>query len=377
MNSNAKNSRLYEKLKEDILSGSCQPGFRFPAEIPYAKELGVSRNTLRTALKWLEEENLIVRGRGKGTFVNPGCGYEKRRRYMLLLDAAPPAPYTEHIIPQIMLGIEQALHDRDIELEHCSYEHLDSMEHNEIMEMIRRRRISGILWKSSAFLGNEKVFLALKSLPVPVVLLYCQPEDYRVTGWAAIPQNTRNAWCEALRYLQGCGHTRIGIVNTDVPGLIRHEFNPEEYARILCSMGLDPDPRLIVTAQLTDRSVEENLSRLFRMQEPPTALLCYSDYWAPAVYRALRKLHLKIPDDIAVMGYCGTPNSAYMNPPLSTVAVGYREIGSNGIRILDEADQWFCPGAPEHSLPPFSPAPYRIIERQSTNRRQMDDKILK
>lgn len=137
MNSNAKNSRLYEKLKEDILSGSCQPGFRFPAEIPYAKKLGVSRNTLRTALKWLEEENLIVRGRGKGTFVNPGCGYEKRRRYMLLLDAAPPAPYTEHIIPQIMLGIEQALHDRDIELEHCSYEHLDSMEHNEIMEMIR------------------------------------------------------------------------------------------------------------------------------------------------------------------------------------------------------------------------------------------------
>ncbi len=292
MNSNAKNSRLYEKLKEDILSGSCQPGFRFPAEIPYAKKLGVSRNTLRTALKWLEEENLIVRGRGKGTFVNPGCGYEKRRRYMLLLDAAPPAPYTEHIIPQIMLGIEQALHDRDIELEHCSYEHLDSMEHSEIMEMIRRRRISGILWKSSAFLGNEKVFLALKSLPVPVVLLYCQPEDYRVTGWAAIPQNTRNAWCEALRYLQGCGHTRIGIVNTDVPGLIRHEFNPEEYARILCSMGLDPDPRLIVTAQLTDRSVEENLSRLFRMQEPPTALLCYSDYWAPAVYRALRKLHV-------------------------------------------------------------------------------------
>lgn len=63
--------------------------------------------------------------------------------------------------------------------------------------------------------------------------------------------------------------------------MIRHEFNPEEYARILCSMGLDPDPRLIVTAQLTDRSVEENLSRLFRMQEPPTALLCYSDYWAP------------------------------------------------------------------------------------------------
>ena len=66
------------------------------------------------------------------------------------------------------------------------------------------------------------------------------------------------------------------------------------------------------------------------------------------------------------MGYCGTPNSAYMNPPLSTVAIDYREIGGKAIDILENMNQWFCPGAPEHSLPPFIPATYRVIERQST-----------
>ena len=80
----------------------------------------------------------------------------------------------------------------------------------------------------------------------------------------------------------------------------------------------------------------------------------------------MKKLHLRIPDDVSVMGYCGTPNSAYMNPPLSTVAIDYREIGGKAIDILENMDQWFCPDAPEHSLPPFIPATYRVIERQST-----------
>ena len=47
MRTNSKNSKLYEKLKEDILSGICPPGFQFPPEISYARTLGVSRNTLR------------------------------------------------------------------------------------------------------------------------------------------------------------------------------------------------------------------------------------------------------------------------------------------------------------------------------------------
>ena len=217
MEQDRKNRRLYEKLKESILGGILPPGYRFLPEISYARQLGVSRNTLRSALKWLEKENMIVRGRGKGTFVNRNWELGGSKRYMLLLDSAPPVPYTEHIIPQIMLGIEQALRGRDIELEHCSYEHLKTLDGDEIAGMLRRRRIAGILWKSSSFLGNEKVFLALKSLPIPVVLLYCLPEDYRITGWAAIPQNTRNTWCEALRYLRNCGHTRIGIVCPDDP----------------------------------------------------------------------------------------------------------------------------------------------------------------
>ena len=55
----------------------------------------------------------------------------------------------------------------------------------ELTEMIVRRRISGVLWKATNFHGTEKIFLALKQLAIPVVLLYCDAGDYRITGWAA------------------------------------------------------------------------------------------------------------------------------------------------------------------------------------------------
>ena len=169
MEQDRKNRRLYEKLKESILGGILPPGYRFLPEISYARQLGVSRNTLRSALKWLEKENMIVRGRGKGTFVNRNWELGGSKRYMLLLDSAPPVPYTEHIIPQIMLGIEQALRGRDIELEHCSYEHLKTLDGDEIAGMLLQLALEffcqrkGVGYRAGKA-GNDLVLIDLSHL---------------------------------------------------------------------------------------------------------------------------------------------------------------------------------------------------------------------
>lgn len=61
---------VMEQIKEKIKNGELEPGEKFPSEMAFAKELGVSRNTLREALRILEEENIIIRKHGIGTFVN-------------------------------------------------------------------------------------------------------------------------------------------------------------------------------------------------------------------------------------------------------------------------------------------------------------------
>ncbi|WP_431029526.1 GntR family transcriptional regulator [Lysinibacillus sp. LZ02] len=63
--------QVIDRLKSDIEKGVYQENQKLPSEFELSKSLGVSRATLREALRLLEEENVIVRRHGVGTFVNP------------------------------------------------------------------------------------------------------------------------------------------------------------------------------------------------------------------------------------------------------------------------------------------------------------------
>ena len=63
--------QVIDRLKEDIDKGIYKENEKLPSEFELSKTLGVSRATLREALRLLEEENVIVRRHGVGTFVNP------------------------------------------------------------------------------------------------------------------------------------------------------------------------------------------------------------------------------------------------------------------------------------------------------------------
>ncbi|WP_299090193.1 GntR family transcriptional regulator [uncultured Metabacillus sp.] len=62
--------QVIDKIKEDIEKGIYREKEKLPSEFELSKGLGVSRATLREALRILEEENVIIRRHGVGTFVN-------------------------------------------------------------------------------------------------------------------------------------------------------------------------------------------------------------------------------------------------------------------------------------------------------------------
>ncbi|AQQ53707.1 GntR family transcriptional regulator [Planococcus lenghuensis] len=63
--------QVIDHMKRDIATGVYKEKEKLPSEFELAKSLGVSRATLREALRILEEENVVVRRHGVGTFVNP------------------------------------------------------------------------------------------------------------------------------------------------------------------------------------------------------------------------------------------------------------------------------------------------------------------
>ncbi|MFJ7976465.1 GntR family transcriptional regulator [Peribacillus sp. JNUCC 23] len=62
--------QVIDHLKQDIEEGTYKEKEKLPSEFDLAKKLGVSRATLREALRILEEENVIIRRHGVGTFVH-------------------------------------------------------------------------------------------------------------------------------------------------------------------------------------------------------------------------------------------------------------------------------------------------------------------
>ncbi len=70
---------LHLQTQQHLLSlienGTYQPGQQLPSEADLAAQLGISRPTLREALLYLEQEGVIVRKHGVGTFVAPGYGH--------------------------------------------------------------------------------------------------------------------------------------------------------------------------------------------------------------------------------------------------------------------------------------------------------------
>ncbi len=63
--------QVIDEIKKDIDSGLYEAKEKLPSEFQLSKKLGVSRATLREALRILEEENVVTRRHGVGTFVNP------------------------------------------------------------------------------------------------------------------------------------------------------------------------------------------------------------------------------------------------------------------------------------------------------------------
>ena len=106
---NLKYQKLYHWAHTLITSGVIKNMDKFPSETILQKKFGYSRQTVRTALQQLEDEGLITRVRGSGTYVSyeGSTENESRQRVGLLLSY-----YSDYLFPQVYDGIESALTEK-------------------------------------------------------------------------------------------------------------------------------------------------------------------------------------------------------------------------------------------------------------------------
>jgi LacI family transcriptional regulator len=157
---------------------------------------------------------------------------------------------------------------------------------------------------------------------VPLVLLNCHVASGSLPS--VVPGEVGGGHA-ATDHLIAAGHKRIGYVNGEASmEAARHRLRG--YKQALATADLPVDPALIRDGNWQPSSGYEATRELMRLASPPSAIFCANDLMALGAYEALREMDLRIPDEVAVMGYDDREIAQHLHPPLSTVLLPHYEM---------------------------------------------------
>lgn len=356
---------LVKELSGRILNGAYAHGEKLPVEAELADELGVSRDTLRKALKVLEDEMLLVRIRSKGTFVNSPSARAGKKILVLLKPSAGSDPaYEGHYL---MPAMQQSAQEYGMTLELCPRSFIDDQDLDATVAMLRNNKeLGGCVILEGLYSGTENYIRALQKSGLPVVMAVCHPGDVQVTGFAGVRVNTKKAWEEGILSLWNAGHRRIAFL---LPNWVQGYYSDlEGFYDFLREHDLF-DSDLICNCPIEYAKVEKELRRVMKLNEAPTAAICTSDFFAMLLMKVAKNMKIRIPEHLSVMGYCGYPGGKFLKPPLSTVDFHYEDIGKKVIEVLARADQWF---GKQDVAPPEVIMPHEVVIRESAMMRRVE-----
>lgn len=170
-----------------------------------------------------------------------------------------------------------------------------------------------------------------------------------------VASNDREMVQEAVEYLIGLGHKRIGLI--EGPEGFRSAMERREgFLAAMQAHGLPVPPGARAQGTYRFESGLEAASRLLDDPGRPTAIFASNDEMAAGAFHAARQRDLKIPDDLSIIGFDDSPVAAHIWPPLTTVGWPVREMGRAAALKL------IAPG--EGAARAFR-FPARLVQRQS------------
>ncbi len=304
------------------------PAGKAPTLADVAKVAGVSPITVsrtlnqpeivRTALR--EKVFRAVQQTGYVPAMLTGAAEQRSRLISLLVPTVANSIFAD-TVQALIDTLTEAGHETLIGLTNYSAEREE-----QLLDTILRRRPDGIVLTGTLHTEASRMRLSRSGIPIVESWdLAPRPLDMLV-GFSHEAVGTAIA-----RYLTGKGYRRFAVVTLDDPrGLRRCDSLVEE----LASLGIDAVPRVVLPPPATADLGREALQRLLAAGERPEVLVCSSDTLAHGVLVEAAERGIRVPEDLAVMGFGDLNIAAHLQPSLSTVRINGAEIGLQAARAL-------------------------------------------
>ena len=140
---------------------------------------------------------------------------------------------------------------------------------------------------------------------------------------------------EIVNYLTQLGHKRIAqISGPDKAALC--QFRHQGYHQARRRAGITMNTAFCTTSDFSFEGGAKALRKLLSLPEQPTAIFCHNDMMAIGAIQEAKRLGLRIPQDLSIVGFDDIQFSQYCDPPLTTVSQPRYEIGRQVMLMMLE-----------------------------------------
>lgn len=172
----------------------------------------------------------------------------------------------------------------------------------------------------------------------------------------------KNALKDVIEYLKKLEHHHIGFLGGKeyLDETVEYEDTRKKYFIKFCEENHVDYSSWIKEGSYTIESGYNMMNEMINDGQLPEAIFCASDPIAIGALKALHEHHIKVPEDISVIGFDNIDHANYTNPPLTTVFAPTFDMGSMAAQYLYEAIK-----ATHLTSPIRVQLPCFLIERES------------
>jgi len=234
--------------------------------------------------------------------------------------------FSDVLIPQVILGINNVALKKDYKI---LIQYIENKKNKDnYYHLAREKRIDGIIISGPR--SDDKEILKLKEEDFPIVLIGQTDEG----GFSCSDIDNVEASKKIVNHLISHGHKRIAIITNAPLNYTASKLRLQGYKNALENAKIDFKEDMVGIGNFTSKSGYQAAQNLLSLKEPPTAIFVASDVVAFGVMDAIKKRGLRIPEDIALVGFDNVNLSEYVDPSLTTINLPAYDIGMNAANLL-------------------------------------------
>ncbi len=328
---------LYHQVKEaiynKIMEGYWARGEAIPSERKLSEMMGVSRITVIRALRELTDDGILLRERGRGTFVaEQQRPKNNRSRVGVVIHQAEL--FVDSFFNDIFLGIQEAAEQLGLELILLPYtdKAVGAREGLFCVNNAWQKSLGSMIVAVEEI--DEIEFAHLREQKTPFVMLNKQLT--KVEGdWLAIDWEL--GMHKLIKHLLELGHTNFGFLG----GLLgKFPSDREKYIGIQRTLSEAGMPmaldRFVEWAYEKRNEVSETAGQLVEAMSLPGVIMCADDHFGAQVIKSCYELGLRVPQDIAVTGTGDLNIANNIHPGLTTLHIDRYKLGRQALLIIGD-----------------------------------------